>query len=147
MIARDVNVSVVDHKTYPGNKTSRNIKKKEFAMLYPMERERQLNFIFIHKKPLLIPETQANFLKRKYGTPIEIVGAETITLSTDEKAMFDVDKMKRPAMINLAARMDVPHAMRMKNDVLREAIKKAMIAGVQPIPQAEYELRKVERAK
>ena len=140
-------VQVVDHKTYPGSKTSRNIKRKEFEMIYPNERAVQVNFIFTHNKPISMPEIQANFLKRKHGAVIEIVGAETIKLNTDEKALYDVDKMKRPVLINLAARMDIKFAMRMKNEVLKEAIKKAMLDGVEPISQEDYLIRKVARAK
>jgi len=140
-------VMVVDHKTYPGNKTSKNIKKKEFEMLYPEERPRQINYIFTHNKTYLMPESQANFLHRKYGEVIEIIGAETIKLKADEKALFDVDNMKRPALINLAARMDIKDAIRMKNVVMKEAIKKAMLAGTQPLSQDAYEKRKIERAK
>ena len=147
MRSREVKVLVVDHKTYPGNKTSRNIRRKEFEMIYPGERSRRLDFIFTYKKPLLMPEKQAQFLIRKHGKVIEIVGAETIKLNADDKAMYDVEKMKRPALINLAARMDVEGSIRMKNEVLKEAIKKAIINGAVPLSQSEYEKRKVERAK
>jgi hypothetical protein len=94
-----------------------------------------------------MPEKQAQFLIRKHGKVIEIVGAETIKLNADDKAMYDVEKMKRPALINLAARMDVEGSIRMKNEVLKEAIKKAIINGAVPLSQSEYEKRKVERAK
>jgi len=144
---REVKVEVVDHKTYPGNKTSRNIRLKEFEMIYPGERPRRLDYIFTHRKPLLIPEKQATFLIRKYGKVIEIMGAEKIKLNADDKAMYNVDTMKRPALINLAARMDVDGAIRMKNEVLKEAIKKAILGGVVPLSQSEYEIRKEERAK
>ena len=147
---REVNVRVVDHKTYQGNKTSKSIRRNEFEMIYPGERVRRLDFIFTHKQSLLMPEKQANFLKRKYGEVIEIVGAETIKLNADEQSMYDVDKMKRntPAgLINLAARLDIKDAIRMKNDVLREAIKKEILAGKSPITQEEHAIRKIERAK
>jgi hypothetical protein len=43
--------------------------------------------------------------------------------------------------------MDVEGSIRMKNEVLKEAIKKAIINGAVPLSQSEYEKRKVERAK
>jgi len=142
---REVIVKVVDHRTYPGSKTSRNIKRDEFAMLYPDKRETQINFIFTHKKELSMPEIQASHLVRKYGEMIEIVGAEGIKLNQDEKQKYNVDQMKRGAMIKLASRMDIRYGNRMKNEVLREAIKKAIMEGVEPLSLEEYEIRKKER--
>jgi len=146
MELREVNYRVKDNDTYPGNRTSKSIKRKEFRRLYPDVMSKSLHFIFIHEQEQLIPEKQAKFLLRKYGKVIDIIGPETIKLNADEKAKYNVDDMKRSSMINLAARMDIKHAIKMKNEPLREAIKAAMLKGVEPITQAEHEERKKARA-
>ncbi len=146
MEMREVQVRVVDHGTYKGFKTSRNIKRKEYSMIYPGMEPKRLDFIFKQHEEKQMPEKQAKFLVRKHGDVIEIVGAESIRLQPEEKALYDVDNMKRPAMINLAARMDIHGCMQMKNDVLRESIKGAILRGVVPLTPGEYEIRRAERA-
>ncbi len=142
MEQREVQVRVVDHETYPGNKTSKSIRRKEYSKLYPDQTRSQVHFIFTHKMESLMPEKQAKFLIRKYGKVIEIVGAEGIKLNKDEKMKYNVDQLKRGSMINLAARMSIKNAITMKNEVLRETIKKAILEGVEPITQEAFELRK-----
>jgi len=146
MEMREVQVRVVDHGTYRGFRTSRNIKRKEYTMIYPDREPKRLDFIFKQHEEKLMPEKQAKFLIRKHGELIEIIGAESIKLQPEEKALYDVDNMKRQSMINLAARMDIQGCMQMKNDVLRETIKASILRGVVPLTQEEYEVRRAERA-
>jgi len=139
----DVMVRVVDRATYKGNITSRMIEHKEHAMIYPGQRTQRLNFQFHFRREERIPEPIAKFLERKYPGLVEIVSVESICLNNDK---YNIDNMKRPALLKMAARLDIDKVVTKKNEVLCEEIKRALLEGKVPIPEDEYEERKKERA-